>query len=192
MRITSDFWVSALTRRVFAEGGFAAVDRRGAAEAGAIFVVTRNRLGQSTLFGPAPQSAYDSARPDDRQFTALIADAEAAAIEARIAKESGSIPTSGWSSSSPDRRRSRNLLNLTRLAYAIRLRRLQRLAERFRLARIVGRQMRLRGRRRAPATPRPASPPSSREPCPPRPRDGTDDSARGTAGSPRHGRNCLG
>ena len=32
-------------------------------EAGAVFVVTRNRIGQSSLFGPAPQSAYDSARP---------------------------------------------------------------------------------------------------------------------------------
>ena len=48
MRLTSDFWVSALMRRVFAEGGFAAVARRGASEAGAVFVVTRNRVGQST------------------------------------------------------------------------------------------------------------------------------------------------
>ena len=87
MRVTSDFWVAALTRRVFSEGGFGAVAKRGAAEAGAVFVVTRNRMGQSTLFGPAPQSAYDSARPDDRQFTALIADAEAEAIESRLAKE---------------------------------------------------------------------------------------------------------
>ena len=73
MRVTSDFWVSALMRRVFAEGGFAAV--------------TRNRMGQSSLFGPAPQSAYDSARPDDRQFSSLIVDAEADAIEAKLARE---------------------------------------------------------------------------------------------------------
>jgi hypothetical protein len=87
MRLTSDFWVSALMRRVFGEGGFAAVARRGASEAGAVFVITRNRLGQSSLFGPAPQSAYDSARPDDRQFSALIADGETEAVEARLAKE---------------------------------------------------------------------------------------------------------
>jgi len=87
MRVTSDFWVAALTRRVFGEGGFAAVARRGASEAGAVFVITRNRLGQSSLFGPAPQSAYDSARPDDRQFSALIADGETEAVEARLAKE---------------------------------------------------------------------------------------------------------
>ena len=53
MRITSDLWVSALTRRVFAEGGFAAIVRRGATEAGAIFVITQDRLGTSTLFGLA-------------------------------------------------------------------------------------------------------------------------------------------
>ena len=53
-----------------------------------MFVITRNRMGQSSLFGPAPQSAYDSARPDDRQFSALIVDAEAEAVEARIARES--------------------------------------------------------------------------------------------------------
>jgi hypothetical protein len=87
MRITSELWVSALTRRVFGEGGFAAVVRRGAAEAGAIFVVTQSRLGTSTLFGPAPQSAYDEARPDDRQFGVLVTDVAASLVEARIAKE---------------------------------------------------------------------------------------------------------
>src|SRR5262249_43076868 len=88
MRITSDLWVSALTRRVFAEGGFAAVVRRGATEAGAIFIITQSRLGTSTLFGPAPQSVYDTKRPEERQFGVLISDADPPAIEARLAKES--------------------------------------------------------------------------------------------------------
>jgi hypothetical protein len=88
MRITSDLWVSALTRRVFAEGGFAAIARRGASEAGAIFVIAQSRLGASTLFGPAPQSVYDTKRPDERQFGILLAHADTAAIEARLAKES--------------------------------------------------------------------------------------------------------
>ena len=87
MRITSDLWVSALTRRVFAEGGFAAVVRRGATEAGAIFIVTRSRLGTSTLFGPAPQSAYDTERPDERQFGKLVEEGDATEIETRLAKE---------------------------------------------------------------------------------------------------------
>lgn len=88
MRVTSELWISALTRRVFAEGGFAAIVRRGAAEAGAIFVIVQGRLGTSTLFGPAPQTAYGDSRPDERQFSVLVADGEPAAVEARIARES--------------------------------------------------------------------------------------------------------
>lgn len=87
MRVTTDLWVSALLRRVFAEGGFGAIVRRGAAEAGAVFLISRNRLGETTLFGPAPQTAYDSGRPDERQFSELLAGVDADAIEARLAKE---------------------------------------------------------------------------------------------------------
>ena len=64
MRVTTDLWVSALMRRVFGAGGFAAVVNRGATEAGAVFVLARGRLGEVALFGPAPQTSYDSANPD--------------------------------------------------------------------------------------------------------------------------------
>lgn len=57
-RLTSEFFVSALTRRVFNAGGFAAVMRKGAAEAGAVFLVFRGRDGLCRLVGPAPQSGY--------------------------------------------------------------------------------------------------------------------------------------
>jgi hypothetical protein len=87
MRLTTDFFVAALVRRVFGSGGFAAVARRGAGEAGAVFVLCRSRLGQSTLFGPAPQTSYDSARPDERLFMALDAGEDAAAIEKRLESE---------------------------------------------------------------------------------------------------------
>jgi hypothetical protein len=87
MRLTSDFFVSALTRRVFNDGGFAAVVRKGAREAGAIFVTTRGRLGEVALFGPAAQSTYDGERPSDRRFSRLLAEADDAAVEARLAKE---------------------------------------------------------------------------------------------------------
>ncbi|MBX3597038.1 MAG: DUF1491 family protein [Rhizobiaceae bacterium] len=86
MRITSDFWIAAVVRRVFAAGGFAAVLKRGALEAGAIFVVTRDRLGESSLYGPAPQASYDSSKPQDRRFQLLI-QGDADKIEARIARE---------------------------------------------------------------------------------------------------------
>ena len=68
MRVTTDLWVSALVRQVFADGGFAAIVRRGASEAGSVFLVHRDRMGGVTLFGPAPQSSYDSAKPEERLF----------------------------------------------------------------------------------------------------------------------------
>jgi hypothetical protein len=87
MRVTTDLWVSALVRRVFSAGGFAAVVKRGAAEAGAIFVLARGRLGDTVLFGPAPQASYDTAKPDERFFSIVGAGEDAAAIDARLERE---------------------------------------------------------------------------------------------------------
>lgn len=87
MRVTSELWVSALVRRAFASGGFAAVARRGAAEAGAIFVIARSRLGELTLFGPAPQATYEEERPSERFFAEFMRTADDGAISARLTKE---------------------------------------------------------------------------------------------------------
>lgn len=87
MRVTSEFFIQALIRRAFRSGGFAAVVRRGAAEAGAIFIVQRDRLGRETLYGPAPQAGYAEERPAERRFVLLIAEAEAEAVAARLARE---------------------------------------------------------------------------------------------------------
>lgn len=88
MRVTTDLWVSALTRRVFSGGGFAAVARRGATEAGAVFLLARDRLGEVALYGPAPQTSYDSAKPDERLFDRLEPVADAEALERKLEKES--------------------------------------------------------------------------------------------------------
>lgn len=87
MRLTTDFWIAALTRRVFGDGGYAAIVRRGATEAGAAFIVVRDRMGTATLFGPAPQASYDSARPEERQFTELANGVDMNAVDQRLAKE---------------------------------------------------------------------------------------------------------
>lgn len=86
MRVTTDLWVSALVRRIFSGGGFAAVAKRGAAEAGAVFVVVRDRLGGAALFGPAPQTSYDTAKPDERYFTRYNLKGDAP-LDARLEKE---------------------------------------------------------------------------------------------------------
>lgn len=88
MRVTTDLWVSALLRRVFAGGGFAAVMRRGATEAGAVFVLTRGRLGDVALYGPGPQTMYEGARPDERLFDRLDPEADVEMLEKRLEKES--------------------------------------------------------------------------------------------------------
>lgn len=85
MRVTSDFFVSALMRRVFNDGGFAAIISKGASEAGAIFIITRNRMGEVALYGPASQTFYDEAKPQDRQFTLLETDEDRAT--ARLERE---------------------------------------------------------------------------------------------------------
>lgn len=59
MRLRSDIWVSAYLRRCEVEGAFATLRRRGAAEAGAIFVAIDRLDGHVALFGPAPQSLAD-------------------------------------------------------------------------------------------------------------------------------------
>ncbi|MBX8814668.1 DUF1491 family protein, partial [Ochrobactrum sp. MR34] len=43
MRLTSEFWVSAFMRRIRQADGFAYLVRRGATEAGAIFIKIRDR-----------------------------------------------------------------------------------------------------------------------------------------------------
>lgn len=70
MRLQSHIWVSAFLRAENAAGGFAVVARRGASEAGAIFVVQDHRDGTLTVFGPAPQSMLDGAA--DRSFERVL------------------------------------------------------------------------------------------------------------------------
>lgn len=87
MRLRSDIYVSALIRRVFAAGGFAAVARRGMDQAGAIFVRRRARDGLETLYAPAPQSLVEDDMAGDRLFEVRLDHAEPAAVDALIARE---------------------------------------------------------------------------------------------------------
>lgn len=79
MRITSDLFVAQLVRRIFAAGGFAAVERRGAEAAGAIFIVSRGRDGSLALFGPASQT-HSSSEGERRFMREEAADEEALGV----------------------------------------------------------------------------------------------------------------
>lgn len=90
MRLKTAIWVGAYLRRCNVEGAFAAVRRRGAEEAGAVFIKISRLDGTAALYGPAPQTAFDDARPADRAFVAVLGDPQPVAeadVEARLAKE---------------------------------------------------------------------------------------------------------
>ena len=92
MRVTSSLWVGAYVRRCFVEGAFAAVVRRGAEEAGAIFVLVDRLAGTADLYAPAPQASFSEAHPSDRLFQCVAEDAPLAEVNARVAREVGFDP----------------------------------------------------------------------------------------------------
>lgn len=89
MRVTSEFFVSALIRRVMGEGGFAGLIRRGAAEAGAIFVSVDRLDGTYDLYGPAPQAWFEEPPEEGggRLFERLLQGVDREAVTARFASE---------------------------------------------------------------------------------------------------------
>ncbi len=87
MRLRSDFFTSALIRRCGVEDVVAVLRRRGAAEAGAIFVKVDRLDGSADLYGPAPQSLVDEDTGDDRLFTPIMQAASPADVEERIRRE---------------------------------------------------------------------------------------------------------
>jgi hypothetical protein len=88
MRLKSNIWVAAYLRRCQVNGVFGAVRRRGAEEAGAVFVKLALLDGNAILFTPAPQTAYDDSHPIERVFTPSTAQpVSEQAIEERLAKE---------------------------------------------------------------------------------------------------------
>jgi hypothetical protein len=89
MRLKTGLWVAAYLRRCHVEGIFAVVRRRGAEEAGAVFVRVSRLDGTSDLFGPAPQSAFEAAEGAARAFTPSLATQSApdADVEAYLARQ---------------------------------------------------------------------------------------------------------
>ena len=86
-RLKSGLFVAAYLRRAAVEGAAAVLSRRGAEEAGAIFVKVDRLDGHAALYGPAPQSLIGE---DDgvRRFVRLTAkDATPLDAEERLAKE---------------------------------------------------------------------------------------------------------
>ncbi len=72
MRLQSHVFVSAFLRVEAAEGGYPAVIRRGAAEAGAIFIRHDHPDGTISIHAPAPQASYGEDTGLSRAFELVL------------------------------------------------------------------------------------------------------------------------
>lgn len=70
MRLKAELWVKAYIRRLAGEGIFAVVARRGAEEAGAIYIKLNKLDGTAVVFAPAPTGF--SAGGEERQWVAYF------------------------------------------------------------------------------------------------------------------------
>ena len=88
MRLRSDIFVAALIRRAETQGAVAMLRRRGAAEAGALFIKLDRLDGRTALFAPASQSE-EMPEDVDRLFSRAHADEwiDPADAEARLKRE---------------------------------------------------------------------------------------------------------
>jgi hypothetical protein len=87
-RLRSDFWVSAYIRHCMTEGAFATLRKRGAEEAGAIWILVERANRDVALYGPAPQSEMGDVDAD-RIFAPVFVDiwVQREQAEAKIARE---------------------------------------------------------------------------------------------------------
>ncbi len=112
MRLTSELWVKAYLRRCMVEGIPAVIVRRGAAEAGAIFIKVNRLDATADLVTPAPQTAFDQGSVVDRKFELALETADEAKIDKRLAREMEFDPDI-WIVESEDRA-GRHLVDIVR------------------------------------------------------------------------------
>ena len=113
MRLKSSIWVAAYLRRCQTAGVFGAVRRRGAEEAGAVFVKVASLDGNAMLYVPAPQTVYDDSRPIERFFMPTSKEPlPEPSVEERLQKEIRFDPDA-WIVETEDRS-GRHFLDLSR------------------------------------------------------------------------------
>ncbi|WP_424361820.1 DUF1491 family protein [Methylocystis parvus] len=88
MRLRSDIFAAALIRRAETQGAVAMLRRRGAAEAGALFIKLDRLDGRAAVYGPAPQSE-EPPEGVDRLFSKVHKDdwVDPAEAESRLKRE---------------------------------------------------------------------------------------------------------
>ena len=105
--------MAAYLRRCQVEGVFGVVRRRGAEEAGAVFVKVSLLDGNAMLYVPAPQTVYEEGQPIDRYFVRASAQPLLdQMVEERLVKELRFDPDA-WIVETEDRA-GRHFLELAR------------------------------------------------------------------------------
>ncbi len=92
LRISSDLWVASYLRKCRLNGSFGYLAKRGATDAGAIFIKIILPDGTVNLYGPAPQSAAlnsvdDVLSGDDSRVFEMVLAATDDLIEVRLSRE---------------------------------------------------------------------------------------------------------
>jgi hypothetical protein len=86
-RLTSSFFAAQMVRRINGAGGFAAILKKGAEEAGAIHIAVRSRGGTLLFYRPAMQMSYDEETTGGRLFQHDPTISDDHALNALIEKE---------------------------------------------------------------------------------------------------------
>lgn len=86
-RLRTDFWVAALRRRAEAAGAYVSIARRGADEAGTVFLLIDNLDGCFDLYGPAPQSMFQDEATAERLFSLVASGKSEEEARSRIEQE---------------------------------------------------------------------------------------------------------
>jgi len=85
-RLKSEMFVSAYLRRAMSEGAVAMLRRRGAADAGAIFIKIDHLDGTASLYAPAP-TGEEPSLGIDRLFTQSMSRVPSYDVEERMTRE---------------------------------------------------------------------------------------------------------
>ncbi len=86
MRLTTAIWLGVFMRLESARGAFVTVARKGAQQAGAIFVLHNQLNGLSDVYGPAPQSMFEEAGTE-RLFERVLKNASIGDVEEFLTKQ---------------------------------------------------------------------------------------------------------
>lgn len=86
MRVKSAIFISALTRRLFSDGFVGVIEKKGAEDAGAIFIRVLKRDRSQMLLSPAPQSLTEG-ETADRCFEVRLENAVELDVDQKLARE---------------------------------------------------------------------------------------------------------